>query len=183
MSRAIAAVALVLAACAEPEEDDGGSSSTTSTEPRDPASLVDPFLWVRDDAADPMPAHRPADAECELGFGEEFGVFEVDTQICTYGVFAQPMLADVRVGETVELTITHDDLIAEEPAIGHVLVTLGDEHTFEAQVEIPQIYGLVNVNWIADVDIDAGVPVAYHLHNHGFNQWRLVAIMRRPPME
>jgi hypothetical protein len=63
-----------------------------------------------------------------------------------------------------------------------VLVTLGDAHTFEAEVEIPHTYGLVNVNWIADVDVDAGVPVVFHLHNHGFNQWRLVAIMTRPPM-
>jgi hypothetical protein len=183
MRRTIAIVAFVLAACAEPSDGDESESSTTDTEPRGPAELVDPFLWVRDDAADPMPAHRPADAECEIGFGEEFGVFEVDTQICDYGIFSQPMLADVRVGDTVELTITHDDLIADEPAIGHVLVTLGDAHTFEAEVEIPHTYGLVNVNWIADVDVDAGVPVVFHLHNHGFNQWRLVAIMTRPPME
>lgn len=182
MSRAIAAAAVLLAACTEPSEGEDDESSSTG-EPRVPAELVDPFLWVKDDAADPMPAHRPADAECELGFGEEFGVFEVDTQICNYGVFSQPMLADVRVGETVELTITHDDLIADEPAIGHILVALGDGHTFEAEVEIPHTYGLVNVNWVADVDVAEGVPVVYHLHNHGFNQWRLVAIMRRPPME
>jgi len=183
-------IALALAACAADGEADSTAGDSTSSDvessgddgPRGPSDLVEPTLWVPDEAADPMPAHRPADAACTIGFGEESGVFEIDTEVCSYGVFSQPLLAEVRVGDTVELTVTHDDLVAEEPAIGHVLVTLGDAHTFDAEVEIPHAYGLVTAQWIADVDVPAGAPAVLHLHNHGFNQWRLVAIVTRPPV-
>ncbi|HET6584256.1 MAG TPA: hypothetical protein VFG69_12425 [Nannocystaceae bacterium] len=187
----VVALALVVAACspdsgdgsdeaADDQLDDGDASSSGGM--RDPAALVDPFTWTADVAIDPMPSHRPADAVCDVGFGEEFGVFEIDTQICNYGVFSQPTLAEVRVGDTVELTITHDDLVSDEPAIGHIMVGLGDAHMFEAEVEIPGPYGLVTAEWEADADVPVGTPVALHLHNHGFNQWRLVAIVTRPPM-
>jgi hypothetical protein len=175
-------VVLVLAACPGGSETEDGEESSSTGEPRGPADLVDPFSWVPDEAADPMPAHRPAEVDCEIGFGEEFGVFEIDTESCNYGVFSQPMLAEVRIGDTVELTVTHDDLVADGPAIGHVLVTLGDGHTFDAEVEIPHAYGLVTAEWVADVDVAAGTPAVLHLHNHGFNQWRLVAIVTRPPL-
>jgi hypothetical protein len=190
--RAWLIAALALAACvADGEEEATTASELSSAEsgssgddgPRGPADLVDPALWVPDEAADPMPEHRPDDAECIIGFGEEFGVFEIDTEVCNYGVFSQPMLADVRTGDTVELTITYDDLIADEPSIGHIVVTLGDVPAFEAEVEIPHAYGLVTAEWTADVDVDAGAPAVLHLHNHGFNQWRLVAIVTRPPVE
>ena len=181
------ALCLALAACAADSEADATAasedeSSSTGDEPRGPADLVDPFAWVLDDAADPMPAHRPEEVVCTIGFGEEFGVFEIDTEACNYGVFSQPILAEVRAGDTVELTVTHDDLVAEEPAIGHVLVTLGDAHTFDEEVQIPHAYGLVTAKWVADVDVPAGTPAVLHLHNHGFNQWRLVAIVTRPPV-
>jgi hypothetical protein len=183
MTRALVLLAAAAACVADGEENGTAADESSSTgEPRVPADLVDPFLWEKADADDPMPAHRPAEAECAIGFGEEFGVFEIDTQVCNYGVFRQPMLAEVRVGDTVELTITHDDLVAEEPAVGHVLVTLGDAHTFEAEVEIPHAYGLVTAQWDADADVPAGTPAVLHLHNHGYNQWRLVAIVTRPPM-
>lgn len=180
--------ALVLALAACPADGDSEATATSESSsgddgPRFPADLVEPTLWVVDDGADPMPEHRPDDAECAIGFGEEFGVFEIDTQVCNYAVFSQPMLAEVRIGDTVELTITHDDLVADAPAIGHVLVALGDAHTFEAEVEIPHQYGIVSAEWTADVDVPAGAPAVLHLHNHGFNQWRLVAIVTRPPVE
>jgi ABC-type glycerol-3-phosphate transport system substrate-binding protein len=178
---------LALAACAADSEADTTAasedeSSSSGDEPRSPADLVEPTLWVHDDAADPMPAHRPGEVECTIGFGEEFGVFEIDTESCNYGVFSQPMLAEVRAGDTVELTVTHDDLVADGPAIGHVLVSLGDAHSFDEEVEIPHAYGLVTAQWVADVDVPAGTPAVLHLHNHGFNQWRLVAIVTRPPV-
>ena len=180
---------LALAACTEDGEDDSTALEAASTDaesssddgPRGPADLVDPFLWVQDDAADPMPEHQPAEIECAIGFGEEFGVFEVDTGVCNYGVFTQPVLADVRIGDKVELTVTHDDLIADGPAIGHIIVMLDGVQAFEAEVEIPHTYGLVTSTWVADVDVAAGTPAVLHLHYHGFNQWRLVAIVSRPP--
>lgn len=181
--------ALLLAvACADASPADDGASgdpteagATDDGDPRPPADLVGPGLWVVDVAADPVPAHAPAMIDCPAGFGEEFGVFEVDTQICNYGVFTQPLLADVRAGDRVEFTVTHDDLVADEPAIGHVAVAFADRVVFDAEVEIPHTYGIVSSEWIADTDVPADTRAALHLHNHGFNQWRLVAIVVRPP--
>jgi len=159
----------------------GEASSAADDGPRPPMDLVEPDLWIADPSVDPVPAHAPAQVACAAGFGEEYGVFEIDTQSCNYGVFAQPLRADVRAGDLVEFTVTHDDLIADEPAVGHIAVAFGDALVFEAEVEIPHAYGIVTGEWIADVDVPADTRAALHLHNHGFNQWRLVAIVVRPP--
>jgi hypothetical protein len=158
-----------------------GTTQPLDSDPHPRVALVAPDLWVDDVPADPMPSHRPADAQCDLGFGEEAGTFEVDTQLCSYGVFSQPMLDEIRPGDVVELSVIHDALWSEAPATAHILVQLGDAHTFETEVDIPGPYGFFNDEWIADLDVPAGTPAVLHLHNHGFNSWRLVAIVARGP--
>jgi hypothetical protein len=187
-ARWIVALGLALAACEEPgaavDEDGGATSSSGAADDdgtRPPMDLVEPDLWLVEPGADPMPTHAPAQVACAAGFGEEYGVFEVDTQSCNYGVFTQPLRTNVRAGDLVEFTVTHDDLIADEPAVGHIAVAFADRVVFDAEVEIPHAYGIVTAEWIADVDVPADTRAVLHLHNHGFNQWRMVAIVVRSP--
>jgi hypothetical protein len=170
---------------------DGDASDETSSEGHAgsddgqvhaiPVDVVVPELWLPDLASDPIPTHQPPDIDCSIGFKDEFGVFEVDTGLCNYGVFVQPSLTDVGAGERIELVVTHDDLIAPEPAQGHVAMAIGGRVNYEIYLDIPKPYGLVQGEWITDVAIPAGTPVALHVHNHGYNSWRLVSLKASTP--
>lgn len=183
------ACALVLACESGSANDDGDDEeSSSSAAAHDegpvheiPVDVVAPELWVADLAVDPMAMHQPATIDCGIGFKDEFGVFEVDTGLCNYGVFVQPTLTDLGAGELVELVFTHDDLLAPEPAQGHVAIAIGGRVVYEVYVEIPKPYGLEQGEWITDMPIPAGTPVALHLHNHGYNSWRLVSIKASTP--
>ncbi len=152
----------------------GGASDEGA--PTGPIDLVAPELWMRAPQDDPMPEHRPDDAACEFGFGDELGVFEVDTGLCNYGVFAQPSLAPAPGGRPVTVVFTHDDLVAESSASGHVLLAIGDAVIVDEEVPIPKPYGLLQYEFTPAAEIPAGTIVTLHLHNHGYNNWRVVAV-------
>jgi hypothetical protein len=163
------------------EDSSAGGSDADGPVHEVPVDLVAPELWLADPEVDPMPVHRPTELDCALGFKDEFGVFEIDTALCNYGVFVQPSATDVAAGELVELVITHDDLVAPEPAQGHVAIAIGGRLVYEIYIPIPAPYGLVQGEWITDVAIPAGTPVALHLHNHGYNSWRVVSLEASTP--
>jgi hypothetical protein len=70
---------------------------------------------------------------------------------------------------------THDDLIAPTPAVGHIAIAIEGERVWEIEVAIPKPYDIVQGEWIADRGIAAGTVVTLHLHNHGYNNWRVVS--------
>lgn len=167
---------------ADGESSDAGSDSDSGGVMHDAAvDLVLSSAWVRDPSVDPMPAHAPATVNCEFGFDDEIGLFEVDTGACNYGVFTQPSVADIYAGDTVTFVLTHDDLLAPEPAVGHVLFTIDGETAFDLEIEIPKAYDIVQVSWTPPRAIPAGSPVIMHLHNHGYNNWRVVSLEAGPP--
>ncbi|MBX7078235.1 MAG: hypothetical protein K1X88_03540 [Nannocystaceae bacterium] len=180
---------LVAAACADGSAGDGGGSGGDSSVggsegPRahaTPVDLVAPGGWSAAPGDDPMPDHAPAQVQCELGFGDEIGLFEVDTALCNYGVFSQPILDEVYEGDVVEFVLTHDDLVAPEPATGHLLFVIGGETAFDVQVPIPKAYDIVQGSWTPPAAIAAGTPVTLHIHNHGYNNWRVVSIEAHAP--
>jgi hypothetical protein len=157
-------------------DGDMSSSTTASMEmPRaTPVDLVWPEAWVADPLADAMPTHAPDPVDCTLGFANELGIFEVDTGLCNYGVFSQPLADRIIAGERVDFVFTHDDLVAPEPALGHIAVAIENRVIWEIDVEIPKPYDIVQGEWIADTSIDAGTKVVLHLHNHGYNSWRVI---------
>lgn len=194
--RAAVALALLLGACADPSRSDdaagdqgtaeadssGGAEGTTSddgTPAGPPIDLVAPELWVAAPQDDPMPEHRPSEVACDVGFGDDYGVFEVDTGACNYGVFDQPTLASAPAGRPVTVVFTHDDLVADAPAFGHVLVAVAGAIVVDAQVPIPKPYGLLQYEFTPSAEIPAGTTVTLHLHNHGSNNWRLVSVRSR----
>lgn len=162
------------------ETTDGGEDASTGAADgggrAPPVDLVWPELWVADPDADFLPAHAPDMIECAAGFGDEIGLFEVDTGLCNYGVFSQPLSDQVFEGERVEFVFTHDDLTAPTPAVGHIAIAIEGEMVWEIEVAIPKPYDIVQGEWIADRGIAAGAVVTLHLHNHGYNNWRVISV-------
>jgi hypothetical protein len=165
--------------------DDGDESEsagdTTGSGRLVPVDLVFSDLWSAQDAVDPIPTHAPTARDCDIGFGDELGVFEIDTGLCNYGVFTQPAATEIFAGERVELTFTHDNLLAPEPATGHIAVAIAGTVVFSTDVAIPKPYDIVTGEWIAPASIPAGAPIVLHLHNHGYNNWRVVSITAEQP--
>jgi hypothetical protein len=146
-----------------------------------PVSVVTIDDWRPEEpAADPWAAERPADAVCELGWGPEAGVFEVDSELCTFGTFVQPTLAPVVAGATMELIMVHDALYSEDAgAVAHVAVALGGEIAWETEVPIPSLQDYLRPTFAAPLDAPAGTPVHFHVHNHGYNNYRVVDLTVR----
>lgn len=154
-----------------------GGAASTGPVPTGDADLValDAFSLV-DAASDPF-GDRPSDDACPLGFGLEDGLFEVDAELCLYGSFATPSLAEVRAGDLIEAVIVHDALFSEEPgAESHLGVAIGGEVGWETTIPIPADAGFLRPTWTATADAPVGTPVHFHIHNHGVNTYRLVAI-------
>ncbi|MBK8233954.1 MAG: hypothetical protein IPK74_00220 [Deltaproteobacteria bacterium] len=127
--------------------DTSGAGESSGATHDGPVDLVLSSAWVRDGAVDPMPAHAPATVTCEFGFDDEIGLFEVDTGACNYGVFTQPSVAAIDAGDTVTFVLTHDDLLAPEPAVGHVLFTIDGEVAFDLEIEIPRPTTSLQASW------------------------------------
>jgi hypothetical protein len=145
-------------------------------------SLLEPAaLLPVAEADDPLAAHRPDPLFChEAAWGEEDGAFEVQTGVCDYAAFDQPLSAHLRRGDVLEIVVWHDSLDAVEPAAGHVAVWLGNRVLWDAEVAIPaasdQLEGTVTLDHSPEPDARLGV----HLHNHGYNSWRFVAVDLHP---
>lgn len=181
---ALAATAL---ACTPPDADDGTGDESSSGAPEMPrvtaVDLVWPEMWISDPPADVMPTHAPDPVDCGVGFDDELGLFEIDTGLCNYGVFSQPLSDRIIEGERVELVFTHDDLVAPDPAVGHIAVAIADRVVWEIEVAIPKPYDIVQGEWIADTAIEAGTKVVLHLHNHGYNNWRVISFKSGAPQD
>ncbi|MCB9682832.1 MAG: hypothetical protein H6733_15300 [Alphaproteobacteria bacterium] len=186
MLRPPVGLCLVLAACSAgtPSDDaDTHSADTDDTEPVAPgvpSTLIDHDAWVRDDGTgdtDPFPTHRPDTVVCGVdGFYREGEGVDVDTRKCTYLVASQPSLAAVHAGDRVRTFFYNNGLIAEEPAEAHVAIALGDHVIFDEHIPIPSEAAPFNLDAEVDADAPIGTPVVLHLHNHGYNTWRLMIL-------
>lgn len=155
--------------------EDAGSSGG---EPGLPVPLVRAEAWDLDAVADdPFADHRPDFVQCEIGWDVETGLFEINTELCLYGAFVQPSLAPIHAGDELEVVLLHDALYSEEgDAEAHVGVALGSEIAWQTELPIPSEAGQVRQTWTASADLQVGSPIHLHLHNHGTNNYRLVAL-------
>lgn len=157
---------------------DGDGEATASHAQSTPGPLVDLAAWVPVAAdADPWADERPADAVCDAGHRYEDMVFEVDSEICTFGTFVQPSLLPVRAGDEIELILLHDNLYsADGDAEAHVAIGLDGRMIWETAIPIPMLQSLVRPTFVAPIDAPAGTPVHFHVHNHGYNNYRMIAL-------
>ena len=129
---------------------------------------------------DPFPSHRLASHTCDPdGILPEDGVLEVNTNDCGYAVLGQPILADVRPGDWVELLMYHSALASvDSPAEGHFSLWLGETEFWGRTVAIPAAAEIYLVPIQVDWSLEAGTEARIHLHNHGGNSWRVAYIKR-----
>lgn len=155
---------LVLAACA-----DKGDTAAPEW-----LTLVDPAAWTLVPAEGDPFADKPDGAEClASGYSGLEGFFEVDTGVCAYGTFTQPLLQGVAAGEPLHLVYWHDTLWSEEPAQGHLAIQVGGSLLHEAYVDIPADAEIYPLDLEAPAALAEGDPVYFHVHNHGYNNWAL----------
>ena len=144
----------------------------------EPIPLLDPFALTPVDAdADPLIQHRPSEVDCPSAtWGPEGGGFEIQTGACNYGAFDQTLSTPITAGDALNIVAWHDTLDFPEPATAHVALWIGRTVLWEAELAIPAPSGSFEVSVPIE---DAPAPHArmgLHLHNHGFNSWRFVAV-------
>ena len=134
-------------------------------------SLIDVGAWTLMASDDPFD-DAPEGATCpSASYGEETSFFEVDTGECTYASFGQPSQFGLDAGDPIHLLLWWKALVADAEAEAHVAVRLGDQVLLDEWVPIPDPGGIRVIDVVAESRIDAGVPVVFHLHNHGYNSW------------
>lgn len=167
--RAILAFAGLALACEASELDEGGASTL------EPGAVVDVEAWsVSGAAEDPFAEHRPAEIACPaIAWGVETSSLEVNTGACNYLSIEQPLLRDVPAGATIVVNLWHQPLHAEQNALGHVALVVGEELVWERSVAIPGPAAVWRDEVPAPRDLGAGERVVFHIHNHGANNWNL----------
>ena len=141
-----------------------------------PVALTSPGLWQNIQAEkDPLSSHRPAALECGVGGAlVEDGILEVDTGRCNYFAATQPLRSDVQSGQTLLLTLYHDDLFSEDEGSAHIALMIDGQLLWETYIDIPAESRLFTTQISLSDDYFAGEEIYFHLHNHGVNHWRLV---------
>jgi len=166
-------LALLLAGCA----GETGVMDSADAPTAGGVALVAVDAWVPADS-DPYDDERPDTVDCpDWGYGEELGVFEVETDICRYGSFSQPLLAQVAAGDALSLDLWHDALWAAEPAQAHLALGLGDQVLWELTVGIPADAQTYRLSLQAQSDAASGAK-GVHVHNHGANSYNFGVLSR-----
>ena len=134
--------------------------------------MVDAFLWEHDLSEDPLPHHAFEGADCPVGeWGEEFGGLEVRLGLCSYFVGAQPLLVGLEPGQRIALEAWHNTLVSEEPAQGHIALSIKEVVIWEKTEDIPGEAKAWTEEFESPVFAAEGELVVLHLHNHGYNSW------------
>jgi hypothetical protein len=187
MPRCVALVSALLSpalalACARPaaESDETGATGTGETD--ELGSLIDHQQWqVLDAAADPLADHRPESVDCGSdGWLYEATTLEVRTDFCNYLAVGQPSLVALEQGQLVQVIFYHYDLVAPEPALGHVAIMIDGQMLWEQEIAIPGDANVFIEEFASPITAELGSQVVFHLHNHGQNTWVLQDLMAMP---
>lgn len=141
-------------------------------------ALVDVNEWTPLTAAqDSRSEHRPAEIVCPSNsWYEEDGALEVETGFCNYLGVGQPSKVAISATDTLHLVLWHGNLAFEEPATGHVAVTIDGRTVWEREVAIPTNAKIYDERIPLDFDAPEGSLVEFHVHNHGYNTWTLLQL-------
>ena len=91
---------------------------------------------------------------------------------------ASRLTGAVRAGERLRLVRTHSALVSRTPGDAHVRVDLDGDVLLDRTVPIPSS-DAIDVDPVTPArDHAAGALLRVHLHNHGANNWRVVALER-----
>lgn len=140
--------------------------------------LVDVNDWSMQSASeDTFASERPDSVECpDNSWYNEDGALEVETGFCNYLALAQSSKEAIQSGDVLHLVLWHGNLAFEEPATGHVAVTIDGKTVWQQEVDIPTKANIFDVKVPLDFDAPEGSKVEYHVHNHGYNTWTLLQL-------
>ena len=149
--------------------------------PREPAELVDAARWqVRNPDLDPLGHRTPDHVPCGGGdIRPEDDTLEIDTQRCNFALVGQPLLESVRRGDVLELELWWQILISDRATTAHLAVLLDARLLWEEAVRVPGPADRRLTTFEAPADYPAGSEVLFHLHNHGYNNYRIGGLRRR----
>jgi plastocyanin len=137
--------------------------------------------WTPATGDHPFTAGAPADGECpEAAYGEEGGFFEVETDLCAWAVFTQPLAHDVAAGDTVEWVSWHLDLWAQVETTARVVLQVDDEVLWDQTFAVPGPDDINALTLTVAGDHAADTPAWWHIANHGYNSWRLSDVEATP---
>ena len=168
-------VALTLCAC---------STAGADEEPvRPPRTLVLADAWEID-LDDPFPEHQPDEIDCPpTARRPEYGSLEVSTGTCNYAALAQPLMFDLHPDDVLAIEVFHDALQADAPAKAHIAVAVDAAIVWDQQIPIPSAAQPYRVEVTPELDAPAGTPIRFHLHNHGYNTWKLLDVAAFDPRQ
>ena len=129
--------------------------------------------WRPIDAANsPFADEAPGDAYCsELAWEMYQGDFEVRSDFCLWGVYAQSLTEDLAAGEALVLTFTWGETWAAEPTTAELALSLGDEALWAQSVPVPGPGGARELRLPLTEAHPRGEQASLRIANHGFNTY------------
>ena len=88
----------------------------------------------------------------------------------------QEVNAAESLADALNIIVWHDTIDLPEPATAHVAVWLGRTVVWEAEFAIPAPSRSFEVTVPIKDAPATEARLGVHLHNHGFNSWRFVAV-------
>ena len=163
-----------LSACgdSEPERPAGPVSLVAHDSWSLSAAGDDPFSATRDDY---IPCDQTSVAREDIA---GFDSVEVKTSPCNYITIQQPMRADLRTGDRVDLRIWHFFLDELPDAEAYVALQAGQQLLWEKYIPLPTDSGIHTDTITVEADVAIDAPVYFHIRNHGRNSWHLLEVDR-----
>lgn len=162
-----------------------GCVSAEETQPTAyPEPWALPEAWSLVDPSNDPVVGRPMDAHTcpSEAMRLEFDVPELDTGACAWITIAAPALYGIPSGTLVRVALVHDNLIAEQPADSTFVIQTTRTVLYERTVSLPQPAQVVDERVVIPEGVRTGEILYVHVHNHGANSYRLLALQPEPAL-
>jgi len=159
-----------------------GPGPGDSNQTREKFQLTDQAAWREVQGSEDPFSTENIPSNCGPGGAKvEDTILEIETDICPYVSLSQATLGDIEIDDTIKFNLWHLVLVSDPPGEAHVVVALGQQYLLEKRIPIPSSEQIYPVAWEAKQAFPAGEPIYLHIHNHGYNSYRLSQIEVIPP--
>lgn len=156
-----------------------GCGEANEADPENAEVVLAPDGWTYDESVGPWSRLETEEDCSEQGFGPESAYFEVETDRCPWGSWAQELDAELRAGDVIEFDFHHLDLRAPVPATAVVELGVGEQVLWTLRRDIPSPAAFEQVEIEIDRAFEGGLAW-FHVHNHGDNSYRLGTVRLTP---
>lgn len=144
-------------------------------EPTSWQSLVNSDEWtLLELAQDPYYEALDSRTACaELDYGPEYDGIEISTQFCDYISLTQATLFEINSGDIIKLNLWHSPLLSNVPSEGLIALQIADQIIWSQPLVIPSPALSWTLELVSPRSFEAGIPMIFHVHNHGSNTYTL----------